>query len=110
MNPSLAGIALVVLCSVIEGFAQVCLKKSALAVVGRSGWIAVGLVFFAVEALLYTGALHILDVSTAYPVGALSFVSVILFSHWLLKEAIDARRRIGLGLILVGCLLVATQT
>lgn len=110
MSPVWPGITLVVVCSVIEGYAQVCLKKSALAAVGKSRWIAVALGFFVAEALLYTAALHSLDVSTAYPVGALSFVSVMLFSHWLLRESIDRRRWLGFGLILVGCALVATQT
>lgn len=109
MSPSLSGILLVVLCSAIEGFAQVCLKKSALVAIGKLGWITLGIIFFVVEAILYTGALHWLDVSTAYPVGALSFASVILFSHWLLKESVDKRRWIGLGLILLGCALVAAQ-
>lgn len=109
MSPSLPGVVLVIVCAAIEGYAQVCLKKSALAVVGKSAWIAVGLAFFAAEALLYTAALHTLDVSTAYPLGALSFISVMAFSHWLLRESIDGRRWLGIGLILVGCALVATQ-
>ena len=107
MNQSLFGIVLVVVCSVIEGFAQVCLKKSALVAVGKPGWVALGVAFFAIEAILYTGALQSLDVNTAYPVGALSFVSVIVFSRWLLKESVDQRRWLGLGLIFVGCALVA---
>ena len=109
MNPAPPGIVLVLLCSVIEGVAQVCLKRSALAALGKSAWIALGLAFFAAEALLYTAALQTLEVSVAYPLGALSFISVALFSHWLLKESIDRRRWLGLTLILVGCAIVATQ-
>jgi len=37
---------------------------------------------FIFEAFFYTGALQRLDISTAYPLGALSFVSVTLFSRW----------------------------
>ena len=107
MSQSLIGIGLVVICSVIEGFAQVCLKRSALAVIGKLGWVALGTGFFAIEAILYTGALQWLDINTAYPVGALSFVSVIVFSRWLLKESVDRRRWFGVGLILTGCALVA---
>ncbi|MEO5340580.1 MAG: SMR family transporter [Magnetococcus sp. MYC-9] len=109
MNESLLGIALVTVCSAIEGFAQVCLKKSVLTALRRSFWLRVAIAFFVVEAVLYTGALHLLDVGTAYSVGALSFVAVALFSQGLLKEQVDGRRWLGLGLILAGCALVASQ-
>ena len=109
MNESLWGMTLVVACSVIEGCSQVCLKKSAMVMVGKFSWIMVAIVFFMCEAVLYTIALQTLDVSIAYTIGALSFISVTLFSRWLLKESVDARRWIGLGLILIGCVLVVTQ-
>ncbi|MBF0461038.1 MAG: EamA family transporter [Magnetococcales bacterium] len=109
MSASFWGILLVVLCSVLEGFAQVCLKKSAMAVVGRWPWLTVGLLFFGLEAVFYSGALQRLEVSTAYALGALSFVSVNLFSRWLLREVVDTRRWFGLGLILLGCILVGVQ-
>ncbi|MEO5351695.1 MAG: SMR family transporter [Magnetococcus sp. XQGC-1] len=107
MNDAWLGIGLVLLCSVLEGFAQVCLKKSSAARLQKYFWISLGLTFFAMEAIFYTAALQMLAVSTAYPVGALSFVSVALFSRWLLKETLDTRRWIGLGFILTGCALVA---
>ena len=103
----LVGIALVILSSAIEGFAQVCLKRSAmLSSAGKMRWLALGIVLFILEALFYSGALQSLDISTAYPLGALSFVSVTLFSRWLLNEFIDRNRWIGLGLIVCGAALV----
>ena len=102
----LAGIALVVASSAVEGFAQVCLKQSATVVTDKRRWLWLGIALFIVEAILYSGALHFLDVSTAYPMGALSFVSVTLFSSWLLNETISRKRWVGLGLIVCGAALV----
>ncbi len=109
MTLTAVGILLVVLCTVIEGFAQVFLKKSV-----RPGgtlrlWLALGTGLFVVEALIYTGALRLLDVSTAYPIGSLSFVAVTVLSHWLLKERITMERWVGVGLILAGATLVAAR-
>ena len=109
MSGTLSGIALVVICAAIEGCAQVCLKKAALAAIGKRVWVMAGVAIFALEAALYTVALHLLDVSVAYPLGALSFISVIVFSRWLLREQVDTRRWAGVGLILIGCALVAAQ-
>jgi drug/metabolite transporter (DMT)-like permease len=101
-----AGITLVIASSTIEGFAQVCLKQSATVVVEKKRWLLLGVALFILEALLYSGALRSLDISTAYPMGALSFVSVTLFSSWLLNETIDRKRWLGLGLIVCGAALV----
>lgn len=109
MSATLAGILLVMLSSAIEGFAQVCLKRSAMVSAGKSRWIILGVFLFVFEALFYTGALQRLDISTAYPLGALSLVSVTLFSRWMLNETIDTRRWIGLTLIVCGAALVAAQ-
>jgi drug/metabolite transporter (DMT)-like permease len=106
LNAPLTGIALVILSATIEGFAQVCLKHSASLPVANLRWLGLGILLFIFEALFYTGALHSLDISTAYPLGALSFISVTLFSRQLLNETIDRRRWIGLGLIVCGAALV----
>ena len=45
--------------------------------------------------------------STAYPLGALSFVVVALLSRWLLREIITPVRWMGVGLIMAGCALIA---
>ena len=102
----LLGVTLVVASSAVEGFAQVCLKRSATLSAERRRWLALGIALFIVEALFYSGALRSLDISTAYPMGALSFVSVTLFSSWLLNESIGRKRWLGLSLIAVGAALV----
>ena len=109
MSAMLVGVLLVIVSSAIEGFAQVCLKRSAIVPTGKYRWIVLGVSLFIFEALFYTGALQRLDVSTAYPLGALSFVSVTLFSRWILNETVDRGRWIGLTLIVCGAALVVAQ-
>lgn len=110
MNVPVAGVLLVLSSSAIEGLAQVCLKRSTSLSVSKLRWMALGVALFIVEALCYTVALQSLEISTAYPLSALSFISVALFSRWLLKESIDGRRWLGLGLIVCGAALVVGQT
>jgi multidrug transporter EmrE-like cation transporter len=104
----LVGIVLVIASAMIEGFAQVCLKRSAGLSAGKVRWLWIGIVLFIFEALFYSGALQSLDISTAYPLGAVSFLSVTLCSRWLLNESIERARWIGLGLIVIGAVLVVS--
>ena len=106
MSMIIWGVCLVVLASMVEGFAQVCLKLSVGRTQPRARWIAIGLAAFAIEAILYSGGLQSLDISTAYPLSALSFASVTLFSKWMLGECIDIKRVVGLVFIVGGAALV----
>jgi drug/metabolite transporter (DMT)-like permease len=110
MTHSALGVFLVVLCAFIEGFAQIFLKKSALATFHRHFWVAAGVGLFVVEALVYTGALQLIDVSTAFPLSGLSFVAVTILSQLMLAENITTTRWFGVGLILVGAGLVAAHS
>jgi len=110
MSTTLAGILLVIVSSAVEGFAQVCLKRSAIVPSRKFRWIILGVLLFICEALFYTGALQRLDISTAYPLGALSFVSVTFFSRWTLNETVDLTRWIGLTLIVCGAALVVARS
>lgn len=103
------GTALVVVAAVVEGFAHVCLKKAAHADVTKRQWMALGILFFLVEAAIYTVALQWLEIGTAYTLGALSFIATALFSWWLLQERVDRRHWAGLWLIVLGCGLVAVK-
>lgn len=107
MTTASAGILLVLLCTTLEGLAQVLLKKSTSAQRLARLWLGLGGALFIIEALTYTGALRLLDVSAAYPIGSLSFVVVTLLSRWLLDERITATRWAGVGAILIGASLVA---
>jgi drug/metabolite transporter (DMT)-like permease len=103
------GIVLATAAAMLEGFAQLFLKKSVLPRARRGFWIALGIAFFVLESIVYTGALRYLDVSTAFPLSSLSFVVVTLLSQWMLREQVTGMRWLGVGLILSGTVLLVTD-
>lgn len=107
MSAAWYGIALVVLAAAIEGVAQMFLKLGRMSDLHRVGWVALGLAAYAVEIVLYTLALRTVDISVAFPVGALSFVFVTALSRWPLGEAVGVRRWAGSFLIVWGAALVS---
>ena len=109
MTPAMLGVALVVLCAIIEGIAQVFFKKSAQVERRKRLWIAAGVALFVLQALIYTGALQFIEVSTAFPIGSVGFVIVALFSQRFLNEPVTQTRWIGVGLIVLGVGLLAVQ-
>lgn len=109
MTGVMLGVVLVLVATLFEGFAHVFFKKATLDAARKAGWIGIGVAFFAVEVLVYTGALQFLDVSTAFPLGSVSFIATTLLSVWLLGETVTPTRWLGVGLILVGAILVAGQ-
>jgi multidrug transporter EmrE-like cation transporter len=124
MTPALTGILLVVAAAVVESFAQIFLKIGAAGGPGilmppyrhrvarwpagasPKGWLALGLLAYGVEIVLYTFALYFLDVSVAFPLGSLCFVGVALLSRIFLGEAVSHIRWLGVGCILAGTVLV----
>ena len=109
MTGAIIGVALVVLAAVIEGVAQVFFKRSALAVTGKQRWIAAGVALFIVQALIYTGALRLVEVSTAFPITAAGFAVVALLSHRFLGEPVTRTRWAGVLLITLGVAILAVQ-
>ncbi|MBF0183788.1 MAG: EamA family transporter [Magnetococcales bacterium] len=107
MKPETIAVLLVIVAACIEGFAHVCLKKSLLDRSKKGWWMAVGILTFIIEAAIYTLALQGLPIAAAYTLGALAFVATAAFSWWLLGERMARRQWLGLGLIMVGCTLVA---
>ena len=106
MTLTALGILLVVMSTMVEGFGQVALKKSALDAVRRPLWIAIGISVLSIEVLLYSGALRLLAVSTAFPLTSISFVMVTILSRFLLGEVVAPKRWLGVGLILAGTAIV----
>lgn len=109
MSPTAFGVLLVVVSTMVEGFGQTFLKKSAIDIMRRQHWILLGVAVLIVEVLLYSGALRFLAVSTAFPITSLSFVMVTLLSRWLLGEHVTPLRWAGVGLILIGTTLIVAQ-
>jgi drug/metabolite transporter (DMT)-like permease len=102
MSATALGVVLVLLCTIIEGFAQIFLKFSVMRPTARAAWIAAGVSFYIVEVAVYTNALRLLAVSTAFAISSLSFVTVALFAIWLLRERVTPVRWVGIALIVIG--------
>ena len=109
MAEALVGVALVILASIIEGVSQTFFKKSALVAAGKNTFVAWGVVLFIVQALIYTGALRFVEVSTAFPIGSIGFVVVALLSQKFLAEPVTGARWTGVVLITLGVGLLALQ-
>jgi len=125
MTAKPTGLMLVAAAMAVESFAQMFLKIGAgggprilsqrfrdlagRSRLGRSAgaWIGLGIAAYALEILLYTLALHRLDVSVAFPLGSLCFVGVALLSQWLLGEAVGPIRWLGVACILAGTVFLA---
>lgn len=107
MNPTGLGILLALVATLVEGFAQVFLKKGALAPTGKAAWRGLGFACFGVETLLYTWCLRYLAVNVAFPLGSLSFVAVTFLSQMLLREHVSRLRWIGNLFIVIGAALLA---
>ena len=110
MGQTTIGVLLVVIWALLEGVAQVFLKKSVLGAVRWYLWISFGVVILLIEKLIYSEALLFLDVGAAYAIGSLNLISVTFMSHCLLREKVTRIRWIGVCLILVGVGLVAVRT
>jgi len=109
MVDAFIGIGLVVLASIIEGVSQTFLKKSALVTARKQRWVVLGVALFIVQAMIYTGALRFVEVSTAFPIGSIGFVVVALLSQRFLAEPVTATRWTGVVLITLGVALLALQ-
>lgn len=110
MTGTTLGIMLVVLSAFLEGVGQVFLKKSVLTKVRWLMWISAGVIVLALQALVYTEALKLLDVSVAFTILSLNLIAITVLSHWVLREKVTRTRWIGVGLIFVGVALVVART
>ena len=109
-NQKILGIGLVLLSVCIEALGQVALKKAAIS--PKDSFLyksasASGILLLAVEAVIWTMVLKLLDVSVAFPMGALSFVTTAIFSALLLRERIAVQRWLGIFTIVGGTALLS---
>jgi drug/metabolite transporter (DMT)-like permease len=70
-------------------------------------WILAGLLIFALGAASWLVVLSRIDLSVAYPLGALNYVLVTVMAATVLGEMIPLIRWMGVLLILCGILLIA---
>jgi len=77
--------------------------------VASNPYVWLGLVFYALGAVLWLGVLAKVDVSIAYPFVGLGFILTALLGVFLLGEAFSVIRFVGTCLVVLGIVLV-TQT
>jgi drug/metabolite transporter (DMT)-like permease len=117
VNERLLGLAYVTLAVGFEAFGQLAFKHGADSAHAHDGtlgllrrlWykkaLALGIACFVADALFWTLALRLLDVSLAFPVSSVGFVFVVILSHVWLREEVGVERWIGVSLILAGVVL-----
>lgn len=79
--------------------------ETALAV-ASNGYVWLGLIAYAMGAVLWLGVLAKIDVSIAYPFVGFGFILTALFGVFLLGEAFSLIRFVGTCLVVLGILLV----
>ncbi len=72
-------------------------------------WVLLGFLCYGTSSLFYIVALSRLDLSYAYPMIALSYVLVTFLSWRLLHEVVPALRIVGLAIIIVGVIVIASS-
>jgi drug/metabolite transporter (DMT)-like permease len=110
MGRPAVGVLLVVIWALLEGIAQVFLKKSVRGAVRWYLWISFGIMILIVEKVIYSEALLFLDVGAAYAISSLNLISITFMSRYLLREKVTKMRWIGVFLIFIGAGLVAART
>lgn len=68
--------------------------------------VLIGLVLFAISAVMWLVVLSRIPLSLAYPFAGLTYVFVVVFSKFALKEDVPGIRWLGLVLIVSGIILV----
>ena len=99
---------------------QICLKSGLAALGSRSAFVVItamfrnwfvlgGFVAYGISSLLYLFVLSRLDLSYAYPFVAINYVLVTVLAWLILKETVPAVRVVGLAIICLGVLVLATS-
>jgi len=109
MGQTAVGVLLVVICALLEGVAQVFLKKSVLGAVRRYLWISFGVLILLIQKMIYSEALLFIDVGAAYVISSLNLIVITFMSRCLLREKVTRMRWIGVCLIFIGVGLVAAR-
>lgn len=73
-----------------------------------SPWVIGGLTAYVASAVVWLLVLSKVDVSRAYPCVALGFALTGVAGHFLLGETVSLARVVGVGVIMIGVVVVAT--
>ena len=80
-----------------------------LAALLTSPWLVLGVAVYGLSVLVWLAVLAKVDVSFAYPFVALGMVVTTLSGRFLLGEELPAMRLLGLSVIVIGVLVVASS-
>ena len=75
----------------------------------RTKEIALGILLYAIEYVLWIAFLASVDISKAFPLSSVQIVLILLASRIILKEHINQYRWLGATLIIVGIYLVGGE-
>jgi drug/metabolite transporter (DMT)-like permease len=112
---SIRGTALIIPAVLLEGLAQLALKRGAMAArkhagywIGlvRSPWVGAGIALYVAELLCWIAALHEVPLSIAFPTLSLNYCVVAVGAHLWLDEPLERRTVLGLGLVVTGVALL----
>lgn len=76
-------------------------------VVSDGPWAIGGIILYAVSALFWLVVLSRVPLSVAYPIVAVGYVVVVLYSRFVFNEPVKAVAWVGLALIVVGVAITA---
>lgn len=71
-----------------------------------SPWVIGGMAVYGFGVLFWLIALSYLEVSFVYPFASLSYIGIIIGSHFLFHERIPPRRMMGIAVIIAGVVLI----
>jgi drug/metabolite transporter (DMT)-like permease len=108
MNTKFLSMMLVIISTLFIGVTQVLFKIASnqisfnLIALLRNQYLLFGIIFSIISFFLLTLALKFGELSAVYPMMGLSYVWVILLSHYFLKDIINLQKLLGILTILVG--------
>ena len=115
MRVELWAVALVFIGDIVGSFGPIFLKKGAkhitltlnpIKAIKKNIHLLIGVSFYAFGTILFIPALKGGNLSVLYPMVALSYVCVTLYSRWLLKEPLSKMKWFGIALIIAGITLI----
>ncbi len=121
MSGRIIGLSYVLASVVLESGGQLALKRSAelnnfgrdmlplLRAAVTDAWLMTGVACFLLEFVTWTLALHYLEVSLAYQLSCLAYITVGLSSRLWLSEQLGFSRWVGLFAIFAGSVLVGAS-
>lgn len=105
-------VVIILIMTYLGAQASVFLKKTSEQKVGRvffSKYLYFGGVLYVAGALLNIYVLKYLDYSIVLPLTSITYIWTMILSYFYFRENISMQKIIGLGCIVIGCMLIAIR-